>query len=293
MTLEAGTFVPMQVAREVSPYGYFLSDGTQDVLLHYSEAAGEVRVGETLRVFLFHDTEDRLSATMRTPLIELGKLALLVIVDMHPRLGCFLEMGLGRNLLLPVRELPELESLRPIVGEKVYVVMAHDKSGRLIAKLAGEQELEPLSVRAPDSWKNRWVEARVYNPLRMGSFVLCDAGLLGFGVIGMIHETERTRMLRLGESVQARVTFVREDGRVNLSMKPRKEVGREDDSEKLLEFLRTCPDGVMPYSDKTSADIIAQRFQMSKSAFKRAIGKLMRENIVYQEGGMTYLKKQE
>ncbi|SDC68636.1 hypothetical protein SAMN02799630_01180 [Paenibacillus sp. UNCCL117] len=294
MTLEAGTYRRLEVAREVSPHGYFLTDGTMDVLLHYSETNGAaVKVGEKVEAFLFHDTEDRMAATLRKPLVALGEVALLEVVDIHPRFGCFLEMGLGRNLLLPFRELPELRELHPQVGDRVFVVLGHDRQGRLVARLAGEEQLRKLCVPAPQAWKNRVVEARVYKPLQMGSFVVCDAGVLGFGVIGLIHATERTRLLRLGESVEVRVAFVREDGNVNLSMRGRKETVRDEDSEKLLAFLRERPNAAMPYSDETPADLISQRFGMSKSAFKRALGKLLKEGLVYQEGSWTYLKQED
>jgi predicted RNA-binding protein (virulence factor B family) len=290
MSLTAGKTVSLQVAKEVSPYGYFLTDGAQDVLLHYSEASGKLNEGDSVEVFLFHDTEDRLSATTKKPHLHVDELGLLEVVDINPRLGCFLEFGLGRNLLLPIRALPELEELRPRVGDKVFVVMTHDKQGRLIATLAGERELDPLAFRAPESWKNSWVDARVYKPLQMGTFVLCEGGVLGFGAIGMIHESERTRLLRLGETVKVRVTFVREDGRVNLSMKQQKEVGRDEDAQRLLSFLQERPNGAMPYSDETPADIIMQRFGLSKSAFKRALGKLIKEGKIYQDRSWTYLK---
>jgi predicted RNA-binding protein (virulence factor B family) len=274
----------------VPPNGYFLTDGHQDVLLHYSEAIRPIHVGEPLEVFLYHDTEDRLTATMRRPKLLLGEVGLLEVVDVHPRYGIFLEMGLGRNLLLPYSELPELEELRPQVGDSVFVTLANDKQGRLLAKLAGERELAQLCFPAPSAWKNRWVEARVYKPLQMGTFVVCEGGPVGFGVIGFIPEPDRPHLLRLGEIVKVRVTFVREDGRVNLSLRPQKELGRDEDADKLLAFLRERPDGAMPYSDETPADIIAKKFGISKSAFKRALGKLMKENAVYQEGSWTYLK---
>ncbi|MDU2241754.1 MAG: S1-like domain-containing RNA-binding protein, partial [Paenibacillus sp.] len=95
MSLVAGTIVSLPIDREVSPYGYFLSAGGQDVLLHYSELTRQVKPGETVEVFLFYDTEDRLAATMKKPYLTLGELALLEVADVHPRLGCFLEMGLG------------------------------------------------------------------------------------------------------------------------------------------------------------------------------------------------------
>lgn len=290
MSFVAGTYMNMRVAREVSPYGYFLNDGESDVLLHYTEIVGERPLpGDEIEVFLFYDTEDRIAATMKKPLITLGEIARLVVADVHPRIGAFLEMGLGRQLLLPMSEQPEMKELRPIPGDEVFVRLVHDKIGRLVAKIAYEEDLAELAFRAPESWRNTWVEGWVTKPLKMGSFVLIDGGVVGFGVMGLIPADDRTRQLRLGERVSARVTYVREDGRVNLSMTLRKEVGRVEDSERLLAFMRERPGGAMPYSDETAADIIKQKFGISKSAFKRAIGKLMREGLVTQKGSWTKL----
>ncbi|OME00674.1 RNA-binding protein [Paenibacillus odorifer] len=289
MSLIAGTTVTLHVEREVSPYGFFLNAGDQDVMLHYTELTEKVKAGDKVEVFIFFDTEDRLAATMKKPFLTLGEMALLEVADIHPRLGCFLEMGLGRQLLLPIRELPELPELRPQVGDYVFAIMEHDKQGRLRAKLAGEQELAPLALPAPESWMGQTVTARVYKPLQMGTFVLVDAGVLGFGIIGMVHSTERSRLLRLGEQFEARVSHIREDGRVNLSMGLRKEVGMDVDSAALLEFLNARPGGAMPYSDATPPDIIKQRFGISKSAFKRALGKLMKEGHITQKENWTYL----
>ncbi|KWX80534.1 CvfB family protein [Paenibacillus jilunlii] len=294
MSLIAGTTVTLEVLREVSPYGYFLGEGGQDVMLHYTELVGsKPKIGDKVEVFIFFDTEDRLAATMKKPFLTLGEMALLEVADIHPRLGCFLEMGLGRQLLLPIRELPELIELRPQVGDKVFVLMEHDKQGRLRAKLAGEQELAPLALPAPASWMGQTVKARVYKPLQMGTFVLVDGGVLGFGIIGMVHSSERSRLLRLGEEFEARVSHIREDGRVNLSMSQRKEIGRDVDSAALLDFLKERPGGAMPYSDATPPEIIKQRFGISKSAFKRALGKLMKEGLVTQKENWTYLARSE
>ncbi|QCT02134.1 RNA-binding S1 domain-containing protein [Paenibacillus algicola] len=293
MSLIAGTMTKLEVSREVSPYGFFLDGGDRDVLLHYSELTSEIKPGDTVEVFIFFDTEDRIAATMKKPYLTLGETALLMVADVHPRLGCFLEMGLGRQLLLPIRELPELKELHPQIGDHVYVMMEHDKQGRLRARLAGEQELAPLAFHAPDSWLNEWFNARVYKPLQMGTFVIIDGGVLGFGAIGMVHSSERTRLLRLGEEVKVRVSHIREDGRVNLSMVPRKEVGRTDDADRLLAFLKERPGGAMPYSDATPPDIIKQRFGISKSAFKRALGKLMKDGLITQKESWTYLATRE
>jgi predicted RNA-binding protein (virulence factor B family) len=291
MNLQAGTVTAAEVAREAPPNGYFLRCGDLEVLMPYSEAKRKMEIGERVDVFIYHDSLDRLAATMKQPLLTLGELGLLEVVDIHQRLGCFLEIGLGRNVLLPMSELPESTELHPHVGDKVYVVLEHDRQGRMIARTAGELELSGKTFAAPAAWKNNWVEARVYKVLQMGAFVVCDGGVVGFGVIGLIHRNEQSRSLRLGEQVRVRVTFVREDGRVNLSMKEFKEAGRVQDADRLLTFLQERPNGAMPYSDETPADIIAKRFGMSKAAFKRALGKLMKDELVVQKGSWTHLRE--
>lgn len=93
--------------------------------------------------------------------------------------------------------------------------------------------------------------------------------------------------------MEARVSHIREDGRVNLAMTQRKEIGRDVDSAALLDFLQTRPGGAMPYSDATPPEVIKQRFGISKSAFKRAMGKLMKEGLITQKENWTYLAKPE
>lgn len=286
----AGTTVRLTVDREVSPHGYFLAASTQDILLPYGEADGRFAAGDTVEVFLFHDAKDRLTATMKQPLAKLGDTALLEVADVHPRLGCFLDIGIGRQVLLPQSELPGYSAAHPAVGDRVYAVIGHDKSGRMIARAAGEKDLAPQAQPAPPAWKNRTVEATVYAAQKAAAFAVCrDGETDGFGCLGMIHESERTRTLRLGETIRARVARVREDGRVNLSMFPLKKHSMDEDASDLLAYLKARPQGAMPYSDETPADIITQKFQMSKGAFKRALGRLMKDGLVYQQGSWTHL----
>lgn len=296
MSLEAGTIVKLKVAREVSPHGFFMTDGAEEVLLPYTERTGNMkfRNGQETEVFIHHDSEDRLIATMKKPLLTFGEIAALEVADIHPRLGCFLEMGLGRQLLLPKRELPETPELQPEVGDRIYVRMDRDKQGRLLARTSGEEELSPLCFNAPESWKNQWMKATVYRPLQMGTFVIIEGGVLGFGAIGLIHSSERPRPLRLGEIVDVRVTRIREeDGRVNLSMAQPKEIGMDEDAEKILAYMRTREGNQMPYSDKTGPDIIKLRFGISKAAFKRALGRLMKQGLIEQDENWTRLKSSE
>jgi Uncharacterized protein conserved in bacteria len=294
MSLAAGTTVRLETVREAPPNGFILTDGERSVLLPYGEIAGErPNPGDLVEVFLFHDTLDRLTATTRKPLLRLGGVARLKVADAHPRYGCFLEMGLGRQLLLPNAELPRERELRLLPGDEVFVRMAHDKSGRIIAELAEEADLEKLTVSAPAAWFNRTVRGWVTRLVKAGAFVFVEGEALRAGVLGLIPHSEQTRPLRLGEAFEARVTYVRDDGRVNLSMRPRKEIGREEDAGRILAYLRGRNTGAMPYSDETPPDVIRRKFGISKAAFKRALGKLMREGVVRQEGSWTYLNDQQ
>lgn len=295
MTMETGKPLKLIVDREQPPYGYFLTDGESLVLLPYGESAGSgvFRAGDEITVYLYHDSKERLAATTKKPLIEWDEVVALEVADTHPRFGCFLEMGWGRQLLLPMSELPEFEALRPQQGDRVFVKLTRDKQGRLLAQRAYESDLAELAFHAPTSWIGQWLPCRVYNPLVNATFVIVEGGVVGFGAIGSIHKQERMRQLRLGEALEARIVSVREDGRVNLAMRAVKEMSRNTDADVLLAFLQARPGGSMPYSDETPPDVIQKKFGISKSAFKRAIGKLMKDGLVRQQGSWTHLVQAE
>jgi len=292
--LAAGVISLLRVRRETSPYGWFVGVGDEEgaeVLFPYGEAVERrPEVGAEIELFLFHDDKGRLTATQRQPLIRFGELARLAVADFHPRFGYFLEMGIGRQLLLPLKELPEeRRSVWPQTGDELHVVMKRDKEGRMLARLAKLDDFAGLTVRAPGSWKGEWKDAWVTDVFRDGAFALVEAGVLGFGVLGYVHESAITGTLRVGQKFGARVAQVREDGRVTLTMRQPKETGRLEDADRLLAFLKERPGGGMPYSDATPADIIQKRFGLSKSAFKRALGKLMKDGLATQRGDWTYL----
>ena len=294
MSLVTGTFQELSVERD-SPFGFFLSDGKEDVLLHYAETnKQEVKIGDTIKVFLYSDHKGRVAATLQTPILALDEMGFLKVSGFQPTVGFFLDNGIGKEILLPISDLPNEKKLWPNPGDLLLVRVTHDKQGRLLAEFVmdqpylleefladqeftQEEKVEPVK-------KNQMVHGIVINHLSEGTQVLLDNLQVGF-----IHRTEQVADLRVGQEIEARVTFIRDDGKVNLSVKPRKEVGRVEDADRILELLKERG-GAMPYWDKTPADILLQKFQLSKSAFKRAMGKLMKEDLVYQEEGWTYLK---
>ena len=131
------------------------------------------------------------------------------------------------------------------------------------------------------------VSGKVYNVTEAGAFIITEDKNIGF-----VHRDETADPLSPGMMVSARVTFVRPDGRINLSLRPLKEVSRLVDAEKILSYLRTRKGG-MPFSDDTPADVIREKFGMSKSAFKRALGKLFKEGLVMEENGWIVRKSDD
>lgn len=220
------------------------------------------------------------------------RIALLEVVEVQPRRGCIVQVDESKRALLPISSLPTATQLWPIVGDHVYVFLEGARRGELIAQLAGERELAPLTFIAPAEWHHTWRDGIVYNHIESGTFVIVEGGVLGFGVIGFIHKSEATRSLRIGERVSMRITYVRDDGRVNGSLRKQKEESRLEDAERILQHLQTCRDGAMPYSDETPPQLIRNKFGMSKAAFKRALGKLMKDGLIEQQGNWTRLKEQ-
>ena len=284
----SGTKRVLNVLRKVEPYGHFLGDDFREVLLPTGEQTAPIEVGQELEVFIYHDSEDRIVATMNQPLIEFDQIAKLEVVDYNPRAGFFLDMGLKRHLLLPVSFMPQFEKLRPQIGDFVYVIASHDQRGRMLAKPVKEHNVLAVCVRGPKTWQNKLVRANIYNTMEVGSFAICDAGVLGFGVLGFVHASERVSGLRIGYEGEFRVTHVREDGRVNLSMRKIKHEKVFDDTDLII---RTMVEGggKMHFTDDSTPEEILKKFKISKGAFKRAIGKLMKNGVVRQENGWTYM----
>jgi hypothetical protein len=284
MSAQAGERLKLTVLRE-APFGYFLGNGDRDLLLHRDEVTRPVEIGEQVEVSLYHDRQNRLAATMHKALIGPGEMARLNVVDVAPRLGVYLDWGLKRNLLLPKNECPLLKEEWPRPGDAVYVVLERDKRGRAMAVAAEERDLLPVSTRATQSMKGSMITGWVYKLARAGVFAFSEEGYFVF-----IHRDEMRRSVRLGEKLEIRAVFIRDDGRINGSLRPRKEIDRLEVADQLLQLLRDRG-GAMPYSDETPADILREKLGISKAAFKRAIGKLLKDGLVIQENGWTYLKK--
>lgn len=280
--MQAGQMETLEVVRKAQ-FGYFLSDGENDILLHKNEAEKEFKEGEMVSVFIYMDHEERLAATMKKPRIVYGEFTWLDVTDVNRKMGVFLDMGIQKELLLSKDDLPQDRAAWPLKGDRVFVGLKHDKKGRLLAKLGLDVELAEMEEQAGKNMINKEVTGYVYRVIALGAFMYTDEQHIGF-----IHREDMKGSIRLGQKVTARVKSIREDGRLNLTQNPSKAVAYQEDAEIIYQILQDRG-GAMPFSDQTDPETIRQKFSISKAAFKRALGKLMKENKIYQEDGWTYL----
>ncbi|WP_147533204.1 CvfB family protein [Bacillus marasmi] len=283
---DLGHVVELTVSRE-SEFGYFLTDGTEDVLLHKNEASKPYSLDDVVNVFLYTDSQGRIAATDTIPLVTVGKYEWVKVSDVKPGLGIFLDIGTQKELLLGEEDLPAHKAVWPIVGDLLYVTIRVNKNHRLYAKLATDPIMEDIAVEATEKDFNKNVHGYIYRTAKVGSWLFTAEGYKGF-----IHETQRPMEPRLGEKVEGRVIDVKVDGTINVSMLARKQDVQDVDADKIYQYLLSR-NGAMPYGDKSLPEDITERFNMSKAAFKRALGKLMKEGKVYQEDRWTYIKKEE
>ncbi len=287
MELRPGMIVRLNVAREAD-FGYFLTndnESIEDILLHKRQVTEAIEVGQTLEVFLFHDHQGRLSATMEKPIISLGKFDWLEVVSVNEKDGVFLYNGISRDLFLSMDDLGTDRSLWPKIGEKLPVSLIYDKKGRLMGRLLRGAPVEETATPAPKTILNSDITGTVYSFSEKGAFVYTEQGYIAF-----LHFNEASEELHLGKVITCRVTFVRDDGKINISMQPKAHERRHDDADQIYEFLLKR-DGGMPYTDKSDPIIIKQKFDMSKGSFKRALGKLLKEGKIYQKDGWTFKKE--
>ena len=276
--------VELQVERKAD-FGWFLTDGSEDVLLHHNEAneGTELEIGDEVTVFIYHDKQARLTATMNIPEIQIDKYGWAEVVNVQKKLGVFVNIGLSKDILVSLDDLPNIDRLWPEVGDRLYICLKTDKNDRLFGRLTTEDIIQEITVKAPlKGIRNTTVKGNVYRLLMVGSFFISEEGYRCF-----IHESERKEEPRLGEFVEGRVIESKEDGTLNVSLFPFKQDLMEEDADIIYTYLMNRG-GAMPYGDKTPPNDIQFHFGLSKGAFKRALGKLMKEGKIYQEEGWTY-----
>lgn len=273
----------LKVAR-VSDIGAFLDAGTgntnDDILLHKTQQTKDVNVGDEVEVFLYLDPKKRLTASMRTPKMKIGQIARLKVINTSKD-GAFLDVGAERGIFMPFAGMRGRVQIGEVVWGKLYV----DKSGRLCVTMEVEDELRRASKPAVGVKKGDILHGSIYNITEKGAFMFSDEKYIVF-----IDHKEIQERPKVGAEVTVRVTFVRDDGRLNASLKPQKEDAILFDADAILDELKKRG-GKLPYNDSSSPVVIKEKFNMSKAAFKRALGNLLKKGLIEIEETGIKLKQ--
>ena len=247
-------------------FGVYLGSDEERVLLPKKQVPAGIELGDPVEVFLYKDSDDRLIATTNEPKIELGELAVLDVADTG-KFGAFLDWGLEKDLFLPFKQ----QTAKVEKGDRCLVSLYIDKSQRLCATMKVYELLSKESLYQKDDE----VEGIVYDISdNFGTFVAVDNQFSA-----LIPKKDSFGNFRVGQTVHARVAAVKPDGKLDLSVKDKIPMQMDKDAAIILKRMEKNG-GVLPFTDKADPEMIKKEFAMSKNAFKRAVGRLLKENKI-------------
>lgn len=279
--LKSGEVVTLTVLEQQASK-WILTNGVEELPLNASEVTEPLTVGDRLEVFLFADRRGDLAATTAIPAFTQGEYGWARVLKVVEHEGAFVDIGTSREVLVKAEDLPALKEVWPEPGDHLFMTLRTDRNGDLFGRLATEEKISELYEGAFEDMHNKNIQARPYRLLPIGTF------LLGVEVPYRIfvHESERSTEPRLGQDVVVRIIDVKDDGSMNGSLLPRKHERLSNDAQQILNYIQDVG-GKMPFGDKSSPEEIQEMFNMSKGAFKRALGTLMKAGKVKQQDGWT------
>lgn len=250
----------------IKDFGAYLKDDEgQEVLLPKKQIPTGAEVGDEVDVFLYKDSMDRPIATVNQTLITLGEVKKLRVKSGN-QIGAFLDIGIERDVLLPFKEM----EVKVIEGDEALVALYVDRSERLAATMRIYPYLQCNTIYKKDDE----VKGTVYRKKDIGIFVAVDDSIYGF-----IPQREVYKDYKIGDVVEARVLRVREDGKLDLSPRKRAYMQMNDDARLIYEKMSE-EGGVLYLTDDSSPERIKAALGLSKNAFKRAVGNLLKEKKI-------------
>ena len=262
--IELGKRQELTVVKKVD-FGVYLGEtanSKETVLLPIKQVPEGTEIGDKIEVFLYKDSKDRLISTTAVPKLELGQIAVLRVAQTG-KFGAFMDWGLEKDLFLPFKE--QTRKVQP--GESFPVALYIDKSQRLCATM---KIYHYLRTDSPYQ-KDERVSGYLYEISRQfGAFVAVDNCYSA-----LIPPSEMYGELKTGDWIEARISKVHEDGKLDLSLREKAYIQMKQDAQKLLEMI-DAQGGALPFTDKASPELIREKTQMSKNEFKRAVGNLLK-----------------
>jgi len=256
----------LQVVKKVD-FGVYLGSDEERVLLPKKQLPKELDIGDAIEVFLYKDSSDRLIATTSTPKLTVNGLAMLKVIDTG-RMGAFLDWGLEKDLLLPFKQ----QTYKVQKGDYCLVTLYVDKSERLCATM----KVYHFLFKDSPYERGSQVSGLIYDASdEFGLFVAVDNR---YSARIPPHEIYGT--LALGLIIQGRVSAVKKDGKLDISVRDTIPQQMGKDATKILQIMKEKYGGELPFTDKGSPELIRKEFSMSKAAFKRGIGRLLKEGKI-------------
>ena len=262
---------------KIVDFGVYLGNDEERVLLPKKQVPEGIEVGDPIEVFLYKDSSDRMIATTNEPKITIGKTAALEVADVG-RIGAFLDWGLEKDLLLPFKEQTE----KVEKGDRCLVSLYIDKSGRLAATMRINKYLEKSETLVKDSAVTGTIIGITPD---YRAYVAVEDKYDAFIPMSEVFEP-----LSVGEVIHGRVSRVREDGKLVISLKQKAYIQMDEDSVQIYDAI-VKKGGSLGFTDKADPEIIKKHFNMSKNAFKRAVGRLLKEGKIEITQNSIVLKK--
>ena len=258
----------LKVVKKVE-FGVYLAEeeGAEErVLLPAKQVPAGTVLGSAIEVFVYKDSKDRIIATINEPLLKMGEVTRLRVAQLS-KFGAFLDWGLEKDLFLPFKQ----QTFRVKQGDTPLVSLYIDKSERLCATM----NVYPCLAKNSPYTKDDKVTGCIYETSpEFGAFVAVDDKYSG-----LIPKKELYGEVKIGDTVTCRVTGVKEDGKLDLSIREKAYLQIETDAQKVMEVIDSF-DGVLPFNDKASPEVIRREMQMSKNEFKRAVGHLLKNGKI-------------
>ena len=262
---------------KVTDFGVYLGTEEDKVLLPKKQVPDDVEVGDALTVFVYRDSSDRLIATTNKTKIQLGELQRLKVSQVTG-IGAFLDWGLEKDLLMPYKE----QTTHVSEGSEYLVALYIDKSGRLAATMRINKYLEKSETLVKDSAVTGTIIGITPD---YRAYVAVEDKYDAFIPMSEVFEP-----LSVGEVIHGRVSRVREDGKLVISLKQKAYIQMDEDSVQIYDAI-VKKGGSLGFTVKADPEIIKKHFNMSKNAFKRAVGRLLKEGKIEITQNSIVLKK--
>jgi uncharacterized protein len=264
--IQVGQFNNLIVQR-IKDAGAYLDDGKEGILLPKRFVPNGAKIGDEIRVFVYHDSENRLIATTLIPKAVVGDIALLKVVDISSH-GAFVDWGLMKDLLVPKSK--QISPMR-LGGEYLVTLYIDAQTGRVAASQYIEQLFSNEEITVVEK---EIVDLIVYRQTDLGY-----AMIINKKHIGLLHQNEVFMDINIGDQLQGFIKTIRPDNKIDVTLGKPGYQKTEDESSKIMRLLQEN-DGYLPYHDKSEPEEIYSFFGMSKKTFKMTLGKLFKERKI-------------